>query len=417
MNTKLFYLLILSVVIKLLLSLSTFHYDLQHFALSGFLMNQGHILDLYDAVSQLPVDNPLVKTNPTYPFNYPPLIYLYHGLFSFIFSPLINHDIMVKFIIDPIKSLGGTQVNFYLLLLKLPYLLFDLLGWYLITKIVAEKHRFTISLLYLFNPINLYASYMIGQFDIIPTVFTLLSLYYYQKNKLSLSAISLGLGALFKIYPLFFLPVLAFSQGRFTGKIKLLAIGLLPYIIGNLFYLPSHGYRTSALIANQSLKSLYASIPISGGEAIILFPAILIFFYLVFYFKSKLDNVYALIRCYFCVLLLFFIFTHTHPQWFLWLTPFLIIDLAVNRFKNLILVVGLILSWLGLVLFFDPSLSMRLFAPLYPSWSNLPDIWTSFNLHPDYNFCRSLLQTIFTGIAGYYIYLNLPRQIKNSLDE
>lgn len=405
--------LIIGIIIRLFLSFTTFHYDLQHFALSGWMVSQGHIIDFYDSVSKLPSDNPLVKTNPEFPFNYPPLIYLYHGLFNFLFLPFKNPDVYFQFIVAPINSLGKVEVNLYLLLTKFPYLIFDLLGLFLITKLVTNKNKYIVWCLYLFNPINLYATYMIGQFDIIPTTFTILSLYFFSRNKYNLSAISLGLGALFKIYPLFFVIPLACTQKTFLQKVKLAFLGALPYLIGSLIYLPSHGYRVSALIANQSLKSLYATIPISGGESIIIFPVILIFFYLLFYYSRSIKDLTFLIKSYFIVLTLFFIFTHTHPQWLLWLTPFLILDLAKNNFKNILLTIGLLLSWLGLVFFFDPSLSMRLFAPLNPSWSNLPDLWTILHLSPDYNFSRSLLQTVFVGFASFYIYLNLKDTAEN----
>ena len=109
------------------------------------------------------------------------------------------------------------------------------------------------------------------------------------------------------------------------------------------------------------------------------------------------------------MLLIFFVFTHYHPQWFLWITPFLIIDLVKNP-KHWLLVGLSLLSFIGLVSFFDPGLSVWLFSPIWPSLYGLGGVWEMSRLSPALAQTRSILQTLFVGVAAYYVYICFPKE-------
>lgn len=357
--------LISGIVLRVFLSFATFHPDTVAFYLGGREVASGHILNLYDFSSNLAV------------FNYPPLIYWFHGLFHLVsFS---NYGFV-----------------------KLPYLIFDLLIVWVFLKIFPQGSSKLAIGLWMFNPVALFATYMMGQFDIIPTFFTLLSVYLISKNKLDYAALALGSGVAFKLYPIFLLIPLMILGKSYMEKFKLAVLALFPYLVSIIPYLPSHNFRSMALFASQSSKSLYANIPISGGEAILLFPVSLLIFYLLI--RRKVLNKLFFWRIYTVALLLFFIFTHYHPQWLIWITPFLIMDLTKERFKNLWPVSLILVSWVGSLFFFDPSLTVGMFAPLVPALAKLPAVWQLLNLNLDYNFSRSLLQTIFVGASIYLIY-------------
>lgn len=410
MVNKWWLILIVGILIRLFLSATTFHPDLRTFQYAGQVVSEGHIMDVYDYLSSLPSDNPIVNMIV---FNYPPAIYLLHGFSNFIFSKAFGLPVVNQFLIENINDFGNLQFNLHLFLLKIPYFFFDLLTVFALIKLFkATKEKYLVLVLWMFNPLSLYASFMMGQFDIIPTFCTVLSLLLAKQNKLGLSAISLGVGAAFKIYPLFLLVPLALQGKNWLERIKLLFLGLLPYILFILPYLGSKGFRSTALVANQSLKSLYAEVAISGGEKLLIFPLLLILAYIIFtYIKSPVEFLW---QRYFIVLLLFFIFTHYHPQWFLWLTPFLIMDLVTKKFKNLILLLLSLFSFTGLLFFFDSSLTVNIFAPLFPGLHSLPSIWDQLHLAIDYNFARSVFQTIFAAAGFYFIYLYFPRSEKEN---
>ncbi|MBI2334926.1 DUF2029 domain-containing protein [Candidatus Daviesbacteria bacterium] len=354
------------IFLRIILSFTTFHPDLLAFQLGGRLVGEGKILNLYDYSSQAAV------------FNYPPMIYWFFGLFSFLGE--------------------------ILWLWKLPYLIFDLLLGLILFKLVKEKKALILGF-WMFNPISLYATYMIGQFDIIPTFFTILSVFFAAKNRFYWAALALGFGIAFKLYPVFLLIPLIISGKTFLDKIKIGLLAILPYILSVLPYLQSSSFRETALFANQSAKSLYAGIPVSGGEAILLFPASLIIFYLLIWNKN-LDKL-LIWKIYLIPLLLFFIFTHYHPQWLIWAVPFLVLDLMYGNFKNLLPVLLIGLAWFVSLFFFDPSLTLGIFIP------HASSIWSLLNLQPDYNFSRSIIQTIFASGALYLIIKNFPRKIND----
>lgn len=367
---KFWVIIISGILLRLLLSFTTTHQDIQSLIAGGQVVFS-HPITFYDYSSNAVV------------FNYPPLIYWFFGLFTFIFGPIAGF-------------------------LKVPYLIFDILSGLLLYKLVDSRKALVIFAIWIFNPISIYSTYMMGQFDIIPTFFTILSVYLAAKEKLKLASLALGFGIAFKLYPVFLIIPLVFLAKGFWTRIKLVILSLLPYMVSILPYLPSGSFRQTALFANQSSKSLYASIGVSGGEAILLFPFFLIFFYL--YIASKGVNKESLWKIYLIPLLLFFTFTHYHPQWLIWVTPFLILDLGINKFKNLLPILIIVITWFASLFFFDPSLTLGMFAPLFPVLKETADIWTLLNLAPDYNFSRSILQTIFASSAVYLIYNQFSKQ-------
>ncbi|MDP3758136.1 MAG: hypothetical protein Q8Q86_00295 [Candidatus Daviesbacteria bacterium] len=101
---------------------------------------------------------------------------------------------------------------------------------------------------------------------------------------------------------------------------------------------------------------------------------------------------------------MFFIFTHFHPQWLIWITPLLILELISNGFRNLLPQILLFISWFASLFFFDPSLTVGIFLPIVPVLRDTQSIWTLLGVNIDYNLSRSLIQTTFVSTAMYLIF-------------
>lgn len=374
MNTKKFWIILTTgIIIRIFLTFTTFHPDIQALNAGGQLIANGLILNLYEYSSDKII------------FNYPPAIYWFFGFFNFVF---------------------GDNLGF----LKLSYLPFDIALGLLLMKIVDPKKSVLALSIWIFNPVSLYTTYMMGQFDIIPTFFSMFSIFLALKNKLGWAALSLGFGVAFKLYPIFLLvPLIILGKGL-REKIKLLFLASIPYLVSILPYLPSEGFKSYALLANQSSKSLYANIPVSGGESILIFPVLLILFYLFIWNKGA--NKFWLWRFYLIPLLLFFMFTHFHPQWLIWMMPFLILGLIIGKFKNILAIFIIFGSWFMSLFFFDPSLTIGIFSPLFPALQNTGSIWQILSISVDYNSSRSIIQTVFVGASAYLIYDNLKDKSK-----
>ncbi|MCL5091060.1 MAG: glycosyltransferase 87 family protein, partial [Patescibacteria group bacterium] len=233
---------------------------------------------------------------------------------------------------------------------------------------------------------------------------TLLSLFLVKKKKNYWAALCLGLGGAFKMFPLFFLPFLALSEGKsWASKIKILLVGLLPYLLSIAPFVGSGVFRQTVLFSNQSQKMLFAKIMVSGAEYLSWFVVFYVFL-LALSFKQKKD----LWSWFLAVLLVFFSFTHYHPQWFLWITPFLVFFI-VERPKYKILTLGLFFCWLTITLLFEPSLSLGLFSPISPSLIKAPDLSEALNhFYPVFEF-KSLVRSIFAGLSAVIAFLILRR--------
>lgn len=403
---KLWPILVLGIIIRIVLAFSTFHSDLQAFNLSGKIVASGNILNLYDFLPGLPNDDPIKHLAV---LNYPPAIYFFHGAFNFLFSNILGLTFINSFLLDLSSNYGNILFNLHLLFLKLPYLIFDLLTGLLLYKFFnSEKQARIAFTLWMFNPVDLYTTYMMGQFDVIPTFFVVLSLYLIGRNKISWSALALGGGVAFKIFPIFFVIPLLILAKTLRKKIEILILIVLPYLLSVLPFIFSQGYRSTALFTSQNTKSLYAAIPVSGNESIILFPAALFFLYLVIWHRKYERFNYTL---FLYPLLLFYIFTHFHSQWLLWVTPFLIVDLLLTNFKSVLPTILIFFTFVASLFFFDPSLTVNIFAPIFPGLKNLPSIWTLLHLNIDYNLSRSLIQTLLVSSMTFLIYENFKKRI------
>ncbi|KKP45436.1 MAG: hypothetical protein UR35_C0001G0033 [Candidatus Woesebacteria bacterium GW2011_GWB1_33_22] len=346
----------LGIVLRILLSFISYHSDIVPFDFAGKIISQGNITNFYDYLWDLPDNHPYLKVYPKNLFNYPPLPYFFLGGASLLTTWIVDPVIHNNFVLNFSSTLGNPQLNLLLLLMKLPYFFFD-----------------------------------------IALAFVLMGLFKTEKEKKWAFAL-----AGFKIFPLLFIIPLVLVKTDWRERFKILCTSGITYLVFSFPFILSEGFRRTAMLAGQTTKSFYAQIPISGGESIILFLAVVIFFYVLFFYKkSSIDDLW---KRFFVMILIFFIFTHYHPQWFLWTMPFFTIDLIISKFKHWPLFLGVLISFVGLLFSFDPGLTIGLFAPINPLLYNLAPIWQLLGINIDLNTYRSIFQTIFVGFAVYYIY-------------
>ena len=406
--------LLVGLLLRLVLSAITIHPDIVHFDLASYVLGKGNIANFYDYTFNLDKNDQFLKSHPVELFNYPPAVYFSVGFINWVLTSWEDQVFHQDFLLNFQQTLGKTQLLFHLILLKLPYLPFDIGIAFLLYGIFKQTKYKTLAFsLWIFNPLAIYSTYMIGQFDVIPTFFSVLALYLVSTSnkgfgRITLAALALGVGISFKIYPVLFLIPLSYLIKNWPKRLLIITLGLLPYLLTIIPFLGSSGFRTTALVANQTLKSLYTQIPVSGGEAIILFLLAIGFLYLVFFYE---DFSYEKLWQKFLVILLpFFIFTHYHPQWLLWLTPFLIIELINTDFKHLFVVVLMFTAYLGGVFLFEASLSIGLFSAIIPSLFQINDIWSIIGINIDRNLMKSLFHTLFVSCSFYFIYRYFPRK-------
>lgn len=398
-QTTFILLILVGLLIRFFLMATTFHPDLLAFYYSGFAFANHSVVNIYEYLHQLPLNSPIQSYGTDF-FTWPPLTYFVLGILTFLLKPLFDTNFVQ--VLSPEQFISSPALLKHLFLLKVPYLVFDFAAAIFLVKIFSkEKEKFLAFILWIFNPVLLYSAYMIGQFDIIPTFFMILALYFAIKKKGSLSLLSLGIGGALKVFPLLFIPLAAFSLGKKTGeKLWLFALGLFPYVIMTILFLPSQAFRSVSLFGVQSQKLLFAAVNVSGADVIYLF----VFFYLIFLFYFlRYRKEGSLWQGFLGVFLIIFSLTNYHPQWFLWITPFLIIFL-VNYRRLWLLPAFLLVLFIGIVLLFEPSLSVGLFAPVVPTLLKFPGVPLLISKYYPPHQLASLLRSIFATISIWLIF-------------
>ncbi len=376
---KYWLLILIGLLLRLFVAAFTYHSDVKQPALSSAIFFQKGSLDFYSLSSNDDL----------------PLTYLINLPVHFMARPLISSDLENVFLASTEDLFGNPTLGIYLIYAKLPFILMDLGLAILLSVSVLDIYRKKVLILWLFNPFTLWFIAGFGQFDIYPVFFVVLAWFLITKGKLKIAALSLGLGGAIKFFPFLLIPYLLGLTKSVKEKILILGISLLPYFLTVIPYLELKDFRQNAFLAPQISKSLYASIPLSGGESIFMVLGILVFLYLLFFSKERAKNDFLSFSL--VSLLLLLAFTHFHVQWFLWVMPFLILWMIDNlQFANKLAIWGILTSLILMIFSFEASLQMRLFAPLIPNLADakgLSEILSSSQVI----FLKSLAASIFAS--------------------
>ena len=240
-NKKLVFIVILAVIVRLILSAFTFHGDILFIWSVPTYFLSGVIDYFYRIGGEFPQ-----ALNTNFPVYYPPVSYLFTGLWLYIvryFSPtLIPWLSQVRDIslssgsIQPemvLSLISPAELRWNLILLKSSYILIDLLITAIIYKIVVSR-KLLATAIYLFNPVILFSVYMLGQIDNLTLLLILLFLYLAVKTpKFSLLPLALSAGV--KTLPLFFFApfTIVISRNLRNAVISLL-LTVMIFILINL---------------------------------------------------------------------------------------------------------------------------------------------------------------------------------------
>jgi len=327
-------------------------------------------------------------------FSYPPLTYFFYGLLYYPLKVVLGPDFL-NWLAMGNDAVAVPNIFRYLFFMKVPLFFFEFFVGFLITKILKDEKEIKRALLFwFFNPANIYAITFMGQFDIIPTFLSVLALYLVvNKRKAILGAIALGLGGALKTYPLLLLPFLSVISTKGIWKqFKVFILGLFPYLLFVLPFLKSVSFRQSSFVSGLSQRLFILNLSIGFEEQILLVIFSLVLLFLIADWKKEVGE--SLSGYFLAVPLIVLAGSHFHPQWLIWITPFL--ALSVGKCKKLLLPSAILLTgWLGtVVLFNDKFLTWGLFSPFDPGIFFLPPLR---DLIADF-FSPVLLQSLFHAL-------------------
>lgn len=351
-------LLVIGIILRLFISATTFHPDLRAYLLAeNLIVNHGEVFSFYDHISKLSADNPLKLIFGDDIFIYQPLAYFIPSFFYLPFSKILS-PLIGDLILNSNNFLQSKLFYLPLIIFKLPFLVFDLLILFFLPRLFPKDKRKgrLAQIFWLFNPVSLLVASGMGQSDVFIAFFLLMSLIYLLKKKTTLATFFVSLSALIKPIGLILIPFYILAGLRKDKKTFFANIiaAVIPFVVVILPFLNSPAYKNYALLAQHASKSIYAGISIASGHVIpYLFIALCLS--LILYYYKKIDLITAVSF----TLLSSLFFTHFHPQWFIWVMPFLIY-LAFKKKKGELLILS-VLAWLIILFSFEPSLHLNLF--------------------------------------------------------
>lgn len=232
-----------------------------------------------------------------------------------------------------------------LLLLRTPAIAFDTataITLYHVTMRIKSSQNLArlTSLLWFLNPYNTYAIELLGVPDVAAAFCTVLGVLLLLRGRTALSGGALGAGIALKLYPLFLLPqfllyatIVGTRRLSRTLVIIFSLLGLLFYFIwalqlGLLYLRITLVAYTSVTTPVESILNFSPSYRLSVTALAL----IVLYFFAWKYVKAKNVMLSHLILP---VLLLYYTFSDPHPQYAVWALPFLTMDIAFVKRRNL----------------------------------------------------------------------------------
>lgn len=342
-----------------------------------------------------------------------------HAFFLFIFKPLMPYlETALPGRGGSASWLGWRAFIMYptvfrtLFLFKAPYLIFDLGSAFLLLAILKNRRKGLIAFkFWMLNPVIIFSAFIFSRYEPIVIFFILLSLYYAKNNLSARALFSLGIAVIVRSYPLMLVPFFVIIIGKtFWQRLKLASWGLLPLGIMTVVSRLSRGAGQIGEIGawanmyhTNYLMALRWPMRISYDMIFVFFMGYTILF-LYTYFRT--NHSFAHLWKINLILLLFFFATcFFHPHYFMWLIPFLALQVVEDkRFIGLFAIQ--ILGWIVYTFQWKEALAGYLFAPL--NYSYFTGLRSPFELIGQYysaaNFI-GIFRSIFSGVSFWMVYL------------
>ena len=369
-----------------------------------------------DLISLTRVDFTLLNRGQLILSDDPPLLFYTLSAFYLFLKPffpanLINLMTSSTFSITPSAPLSfyafNPNVSTLVFLFKVPYLTFDIVTAIAMLWLQRDSSHALFSFkLWMLNPVSIYVSYMMGQFDVIMLGALMTGLVFVKFNKQSHAALMLGLAGALKVLGfVIFIPLLImWTRGTKSTPVarckRFLWLGfmaVLPYALTILvtsfipkYYEPANlavpagsnningffgtVFYNRGTVANPLLAGLFTLIfdysvsakTYSSFIDVIYYVPILYCALVIAFAYLKSWNFDRIMKAFVIFLLLYYSFALFHPQWFLWAQPFLIILVASDTRRYLKPYLALILLYFIYVWYWGAALTTNLLFPIIP---------------------------------------------------
>ena len=250
---------------------------------------------------------------------------------------------------------------------------------------------------------------MHGQFDLIPVLFLVLSLYLVKRLKPRWAALSLGIGACYKVYPLFFvLPLVIIFAETWRERLVLFLLGIGPYLLSMVPFLE----RYPAIGSHFPNWYFKASYDLGFGAQVYSF---LIFYAILIWYlhHCQARTFEELWRACFAILLVYYQFSYFDLHYWAWVVPFAAIYWVEHpqKAKPFYLVIGLCL-----LVLLAPAPLARFLAPISPRFFlRLPSMMELLNPYLPMLFIVNVVRSLLAGTC-FYLAWKLLRDLPASVN-
>ncbi len=242
----------------------------------------------------------------------------------------------------------------YKLLPTLAYLAIGYLIYKILLEIkVNESTAKWACYLFLASPIAMFSQFVFGQYDSLGLFFTVLALYMFIKKKFYLFSVFCSIAITFKMFALiFFFPLILLAEKRILHIAKYTVIAFAGYVLCAVPFLSSTGYQYAMGFSGGIIMRLFdVGINTAMGNFSFFTFAMIILCVYAYTKKAANDADFHANAIYLAFLIfgvLFAFIVLWHPQWVLFLTPFMAMAFVLNRNSNtsLILMIAMGLGYL-----------------------------------------------------------------------
>jgi hypothetical protein len=361
-NYRIFILLItMSYILKFILAILSSQNDLLVIARASFYITQGQ-WNIYDYMSR-----PEIYAKDVVP-GHPPAPYPYSAyLFTAAWLELLR-------LIGLITYEGWTAVwalpapNWWFFLLKLPYLAADIAIGGLLARLLTPRKGLIAWALWSWSASAAYLLFM-GQNDLYPTLFIALAAYLGSRSiavqrlgetqrradVFSIgSMLALGVGATFKVFPLFLAPLFAVLLApRWRGRALLFAIPTAVFAVSALPFLSTPAFVSGVLFNFEGIR-FFSAAQVFATPVSLFLVAYAVLFLLLIARPRSLTRPMDFWLAGAAVFSSLFLFSWSQFYWAVWLTPFVVALVAqgVGRYRY----------WLALWLVIEVTFAVLLFS-------------------------------------------------------
>jgi hypothetical protein len=391
-------LLFSALILRLFFSAFFFHPDIKSHHFHAQFLTRG-VVDIYAYISANLTRLPYRDT-----FNYPPLTYYLLGSWNAVSRVVLGPD-LISWLNDwgP-AGYSHPRMFEFMLVLKLPYLILDfLIGFMLLRFNRRSDTNLLLAGFWFFNPVSLYAIYMLSQFDVICAALTVFALLQTKDRRLFPAALALGLGTMLKSYPLLLLPFVLFR----SVNLRQLSTALIGFFLGLLLPLlpviasPEFYYTMSH--SNLMQRVFAAGIEIGGAQKL---PIFVIIYALTLWLSWGRKKLTDLLPEFLTVTLSVLLVAHFHAQWAIWSLPFVAVVFARCSPARTwpVFVAAAAGFFLTNILLYDQYAFLGLFSPLNPLAMVFPPLPEMVSGFIDPVLLQSLAHTLLTGSGLWLLY-------------